>query len=502
MKYKWFQSLSVQYKLLISNLLMIIVPIIILFLLVGALWGVLRFSDPVSQRSWMMLAPSTLQSQIFEFELEQINKKLWTSESTVSDIRNNTAVVEAQGLDVVIMKDDEVLYATPGVDGFYLASNVLDSVHDESHDIQYYEWDEDRVIYVNRYGSGLLVIGSGRIPFLAKTMGRESEEKVLVETIFGFVIICVLASVVLCGVYLANRLSRQILSPLYYLQAAATDIKNGIIPQPIDIINNDELGNTCEAFNSMQQSLAKEKALREEYEEKRHRMIAGICHDIATPLTSVKGYASGILEGVAQTEEKRARYVQMIYDMSGRIEKLVNMLSDFSKLELGQIQYQYDIVVMDRLVSDYIKDRYVNFGENEVMIHQTYGCPGQQVRIDTVQFGRVLDNIFSNSWKYRGTDPLQISIATTCGADRLRLTVTDNGIGVPEEMLNRLFDIFFRTDTARSEVAQGNGIGLAIVKQIVTDMQGCIWAEQGPGGRGLVIVMEFPAVTDSEKERS
>ena len=120
----WFQNLKVQYKLLLSNLLMIVIPLITLFLLVGGIWSLLRFSNPIEQRSWMMLAPSTIQSQILQFELEQINKKLLSKDTTVFSLRNNTSVIEAQGVDVVIMKDDTVLYMTPDSDGEYIVSTI------------------------------------------------------------------------------------------------------------------------------------------------------------------------------------------------------------------------------------------------------------------------------------------------------------------------------------------------------------------------------------------
>ena len=262
---------------------------------------------------------------------------------------------------------------------------------------------------------------------------------------------------------------------------------------------HDELGETCEAFNNMQRSLAREKQLREEYEEKRRQMIAGICHDIATPLTSVKGYASGILDGVARTPEKQTHYVQMIYTMASNIEKLVSMLSDFSKLELGQIVYDYRPVSLNRVISEYIERHKGDFVDKGIILVESYGESDGLVRTDVKQFVRILDNIFSNSWKYRSTEPLKINVSTVYQNDRVRLTITDNGVGVPEASLNQLFDIFFRTDEARSEVANGNGIGLAIVKQIVMDMGGEIWAERGLNGFGLSIIMEFPIMTDLEE---
>lgn len=495
----WFQNLKVQYKLLLSNLLMIVIPLITLFLLVGGIWSLLRFSNPIEQRSWMMLAPSTIQSQILQFELEQINKKLLSKDTTVFSLRNNTSVIEAQGVDVVIMKDDTVLYMTPDSDGDHIVSTIKKIGLITDNDSRYYEWDGDRLTYVNRYGDGILVIGVGHIPFMAKSMGHETDEKVLVEFLFGLALALVAASAVFGGIYIANRLSKQILLPLQYLQRAAIDIKKGVTPSLIKVTYHDELGETCGAFNNMQRSLAREKQLREEYEEKRRQMIAGICHDIATPLTSVKGYASGILDGVARTPEKQTHYVQMIYTMASNIEKLVSMLSDFSKLELGQIVYDYRPVSLNRVISEYIERHKGDFVDKGIILVESYGESDGLVRTDVKQFVRILDNIFSNSWKYRSTEPLKINVSTVYQNDRVRLTITDNGVGVPEASLNQLFDIFFRTDEARSEVANGNGIGLAIVKQIVMDMGGEIWAERGLNGFGLSIIMEFPIMTDLEE---
>ena len=160
----WFQNLKVQYKLLLSNLLMIVIPLITLFLLVGGIWSLLRFSNPIEQRSWMMLAPSTIQSQILQFELEQINKKLLSKDTTVFSLRNNTSVIEAQGVDVVIMKDDTVLYMTPDSDGEYIVSTIKKIGLITDNDSRYYEWDGDRLTYVNRYGDGMLVIGVDTSP--------------------------------------------------------------------------------------------------------------------------------------------------------------------------------------------------------------------------------------------------------------------------------------------------------------------------------------------------
>lgn len=494
MLFNWFNRLGVQRKMIISNLLIIVIPFIVLFIALSLVWGVIRYTNPVEHRQWMMLAPSSIQAQVFQLGLEQINKKLSKEATTVRDVLDSSAILEAQGLDIVILKDNEIVYATPNIEPNIFLSNVrhvmkgLESNH-------YLNWEGNQFTYVNSYNTGLSVYGSGRIPFMTKSMGPESTDKKLVEGAFGVGILLLLAIIIGIGIYISNRLGEYILRPVTDLKQAADDLKNGIVPKNITVRNHDELGATCEAFNNMQDALMKAHEEQSRYEVRRREMIAGICHDISTPLTSVKGYVSGILEGVANTEEKQARYVQRIFDMAGRIEHLVTMLSDFSQLELKQIHYDRDTYALDDLIHGYIRERNLNDHEH-IVLHEDYDAKDSLIVIDRIQFYRVLDNLVSNSIKYRYDDFIHIDITTAKIENACKLVFSDNGKGVPTEMLNRLFDIFFRTDEARTEVANGNGIGLAIVKQIVVDMNGIIYAEHNKNGRGLSIVMEFPCVKE------
>ena len=171
------------------------------------------------------------------------------------------------------------------------------------------------------------------------------------------------------------------------------------------------------------------------------------------------------------------------------------MLSDFSKLELKQIQYDRHIYALDDVIQEYVGGRHLD-GNEHITLHEVYDTDHGLVSIDRIQFYRILDNLVSNSIKYRCDDVVQIDITTNTVDNGLRFTFSDNGNGVPTEMLPRLFDIFFRTDEARVEVANGNGIGLAIVKQIVEDMDGSIYATHNKNGHGLSIVMEFPRIKE------
>lgn len=493
MLFNWFNRLGVQRKMIISNLLIIVIPFIVLFISLSLVWGVIRYTNPVEHRQWVMLAPSSIQAQVFQLGLEQINKKLSKETTTIRDILDSSAILEAQGLNIIIFRDNQIAYSTTPIG---TAEQLhLEQVANGKNPIHYLNWEGNKFTYVNSYGTGLTVYGIGEIPFMTKSMGPESTDKKIIEGVFGVGILLILAIIIGAGIYISNRLSQYILRPVKDLKRAADDLKIGATPEHIIVRSRDELGATCEAFNNMQDALMKASKEQAVYEARRREMIAGICHDISTPLTSVKGYASGILEGVANTEEKRARYIQRIYDMAGRIGHLVNMLSDFSQLELKQIHYDKDAYVLDDLIQEYIVARHLNDHE-QIVLEESFDTEGGVIIVDRIQFYRVLDNLVSNSLKYRRGNFVHIHIDTSKLDVGYRVIFSDDGRGAPREMLPRLFDIFFRTDEARTEVANGNGIGLAIVKQIVEDMNGTIYAEHNDNGHGLSIVMEFPFVKE------
>lgn len=509
MRMQWFNRLSVQRKILISNFLVVLIPIVLSVILVVSVWAMLRFTNPVMHRPWMMLAPSSIQEQLLQWSLGKLNKmQAKTTDLNVDSVRNVSSVMEALGVDLMIVNRGRVTYITPGAtaeqiidaintehehyDGVTKELIILDSqqkVHYNVDNIHRLIWDNDIVQFINNYDGDDFIVASGNIPFLAKTHGKESLEKHFIEGVFGGAILFVFASIIVFGVYISNRVSSHILRPLRDLQGASrTFIEEGRFTT-IPVKEIDELGQTISAFNNMQRALQEEERRRQQYEANRQAMMVGIVHDIATPLTSVKGFASALLDGLGNTEEKRQRYAQNIYDMSGKIEHLLTMLSDFSKLELGTVIYQLEDIDMTQFLTDFVAQKRDDFKDEAMQIisyiEDVQGC----VHIDEQQFTRVLDNLVNNSWKYRDHDDLTVMIKGYIIDDMLHIDIEDDGPGVPAASLERIFDIFYRTDEARSDVAKGSGIGLAIAKQIVEDFNGRIWAAAPEKGLRISIAL-------------
>lgn len=493
---QWFNKLSVQRKILISNFLVVLIPIVLTVILVMSIWAMLRFTNPVMHRQWMMLAPSSIQEQLLQWSLGKLNKmQAKTTELKVDSVRNVSSVMEVLGVDLMIVDKGYVAYITPGAtpqqiidainaehehyDGGSKELISVDSyqkVHYNVDNIHRFIWDNDVLQFINNYDGDDFIVASGRIPFLAKTHGKESIEKHFIEGVFGGAILLVFASIIVFGVYISNRVSSYILRPLYDLQGASrTFIEEGRFTT-IPVKEMDELGQTISAFNNMQRALREEERRRKQYEANRRAMIVGLVHDIATPLTSVKGFAQALLDGIGTTEEKRQRYAQNIYNMSRKIENLLVMLSDFSKLEMGSVVYHKEEIDIYQFLRTFIEHKRDEFKDELLQIISAIDEMEGSTYIDKQQFTRVLDNLVNNSWKYRDHDDLTVMIKGHIVDDMVQIDIEDDGPGVPAASLERIFDIFYRTDEVRSDVAKGSGIGLAIAKQIVEDFNGRIWA--------------------------
>ena len=268
---------------------------------------------------------------------------------------------------------------------------------------------------------------------------------------------------------------------------------------------DDEIGETCRSFDDMRRGLRAAREERERYERNRKELLAGISHDLRTPLTALRGYASGILDGIARTEEKRTHYVTQIYRSSEILQHLVENLFLFSKLDLGRVEFDQATVDLRAYFADFIAERAPWYADQGLALHLEPSDDTEPllVRLDPQEFQRVVENILGNSRKYGGGQPsVDISIekgeeTESAGGRTAVVRFADHGPGVPEAELGKLFESFYRTDKARSQTAKGSGLGLAIARGIVEGMGGRIHAETTAGG-GLTVVLSFPVLQAEE----
>ena len=309
--------------------------------------------------------------------------------------------------------------------------------------------------------------------------------------ISAFVILISVALVVGLWVY------RSIAVPLVKLKKATQNIKEGNLDFVLDVEGKDEFSELCQDFEEMRRRLKESTEEKSLIEKENRELISNISHDLKTPITAVKGYVEGIMDGVADTPEKMDRYVRTIYNKTNEMDHLINELTFYSKIDTNRIPYTFSKLN----VEDYFEDCseevgleletrgielvYANYVEKDVMVI----ADGEQIR-------RVIHNIISNAIKYMDKPKGIIQIRIKDVGDFIQIEIEDNGKGIGPKDLPYIFDRFYRTDVSRNSSKGGSGIGLAIVKKIVEEHGGKIWAtsEEGVGKTMYFVVRKYQEV--------
>ena len=303
--------------------------------------------------------------------------------------------------------------------------------------------------------------------------------------------IAAIAVILLLASFFTRKMNRLVMEPVELLVAGAERIWDGNLNEEIRYEGEAEFEHVCRTFNAMQHTILEDQRQREKNEKARTDMVTGISHDLRTPLTSIRGYIKGVLDGVADTDEKKALYLQTAYESTEDMNALLQKLFDFSRMESGQMPFHMVHADLAEFTSAWtaqkegvLKSRQIHLSfmqEKEVM---------PEVPMDVDQVPRIFDNLLENSVKYAGVRPLEIRIQVfeqTGEKHGVIVEWKDNGHGVPEEKLPQIFERFYRCDESRSE--KGGGIGLYVVKYIMERHGGSVKAENDGG---LKIQLFFP----------
>lgn len=310
-----------------------------------------------------------------------------------------------------------------------------------------------------------------------------------------FLGISLLAFIALTSWFLADFMIRRILPPLRALKQGAEQVEQGDLSVRLSHGETDEFTPVFNAFNTMTEALGTSLRQRAEEEENRKELIASMSHDIRTPLTAIKAYVEGLLDGVANTEEKRRRYLEVIHRKSDELDVMVEQLFLLSKMDVGDRAVPLEPVRLRALIGRIVEDNrdaFLRKGLRIVFQADTEGAIlGNPLLIE-----RILLNLFTNSAKYKDAPEGRLTLTLTASDGTVRLDGADDGPGVPEEALPHLFEAFYRTDKARTKTGSGSGLGLAIAARAMEIMHGAARAENGRP-RGLVIRFSWPEAEDA-----
>ncbi|MCL1993850.1 MAG: HAMP domain-containing histidine kinase [Spirochaetes bacterium] len=292
----------------------------------------------------------------------------------------------------------------------------------------------------------------------------------------------------------SKRMTEKITRPLEILTAGVSRIRQNDFSFRIEYEqeSDDEFYQVCEAFNLMAGQLEASTAQRLKDEANRRELLAGISHDLRTPLTTIGGYLDGIESGVASTPEMRKKYFDTIKKTTANMKHIIEQLFLFSKLDMDEFPFAPSRFDLTRAVFDITEELTQEYDRRGLEI--IFGeCPEHIfVRADLSHFRSVVVNILENSTKYKKKErgKLEISaIADSRGGNFAEITFADNGTGVPSAALPNLFNAFYRSDPSRH--AKGSGLGLAISAKIIERSGGSIHAQNVSSG-GLAIVIRLP----------
>lgn len=298
-----------------------------------------------------------------------------------------------------------------------------------------------------------------------------------IEVLVEDMAVCIVLILAATGLSITAWIYRSIVTPICKLEEAANNIKEGNLDFMIEADSKDEMGRLCQNFEDMRQRLKESAEEKLEAEKQNRILISNISHDLRTPITAIKGYVEGILDGVADTPEKVDKYMRTIYNKAIDMDRLINELTLYAKIDTNRIPYNFKRINAGEYFHDCIEEigleleaehlglSYFNYVSDEVLIIA-----------DPEQLKRVIDNIIGNSVKYMDKEHGLINIRIKDVGDFIQVEIEDNGKGIAQKDLPFIFDRFYRTDASRNSATGGSGIGLSIVKKIIEDHGGKIWA--------------------------
>lgn len=337
----------------------------------------------------------------------------------------------------------------------------------------------------------LTVDGTDYVIYIYNTVSDLSYTSLKVAIIIAgaVLILAIVLSITFTDRFLTRFVLRHIKQPLLLLAGGVHEISEGNLDYRIEYSGKDEFKPVCEDFNGMAQRLKESVEQSQREEESRRELMASVSHDLRSPLTSIQAYVEGLIDGVAATPEAQKRYLETIKRRAEELERMVEKILDYSRLETGAAPRNPELMHLDDFIASELAAVSPDYAERGLIISSE--LEPFTVRADKGELRQLVMNIADNSLKYKNKDTGKLCVTLKNLDGSCVLSFTDDGPGVPEEALPKLFDVFYRTDPARSDRSKGSGLGLAIVAKTAERMGGGARAENAEGG-GLSIIITIP----------
>jgi signal transduction histidine kinase len=488
--------MSIKLRLLLSYIAMTFIPVILFALIAAGLVSAFFKDIPGSSNGKGMPAfweASNQRNELFagvKF-MAQVDPDRFDNKAFLEKMDKQLIELQA-GL--VVVKNNLIAFASPLVDNPELYNQLL-SIPKNSGS---HPWGPQ---INNRF-----TVQSFAITFSDQSTGTVyilSDSNPIFENLSKFFPLLVLSLLVVIGLtngILTFLVSRSIIKPLYKLKKAAEEIREGNLDHEVKLKRKDEIGQLGDAFEEMRRRLNESILLQLQYEENRKELISNISHDLKTPITGIKACVEGIQDGIADTEPKREKYMSMIAKKTAEMDRLIDELFLYSKLDLKQLPFYLESMDLAAYLSDCVEELRLDLRMEGVTIMFAYKSDRPVlVLADRKNLQRIVMNIMDNSLKYMNKLSKEIQIELFDGEGTATVKITDNGLGIESAALPHIFERFFREDPSRNTSTGGSGLGLAIVKQIVEGHGGNVWAES-KSGAGTSIYFSLNKTKQLDKE--
>ena len=453
---------TIRHRLLVSNVIMVVVPV-----LVTALVGLACLAVMLNTASHKGLGLDS-ESDFYwagTTAAELVENTVGNAEPASVSYDGVTSILQGQGLDLAVIEDGDVVFSTSGVTGTDLSFALAAGAADESPVTMR---SGERTMFLKAE-----VVEDSVTSYQVAVFGSLTEvadgtiKQMAVASAF------ILALTAALSVYLVNRFCHRYVFDriewsLGHLEEGVRQLSAGNLSYRIRYDRDDEFCPIADSFDRMTAQLQASEERQRRDQRNRQELIACISHDLRSPLTSIRGYAEGLRDGIATTPQMRERYATRIASKAEEMDGLVSELFMFSKLDLE--------LTPATVLAD---ERLLRQAVTNVLLNATRHAPGSAI---TVRAG------------------------VTPDGSHVDVAIADNGPGVPEESLGRIFEVFYRTDPSRTAASGGSGLGLAIVQRAMRAMGGEATAESiEPHGLRVILTLRVTgqkAAENSTREAS
>lgn len=376
---------------------------------------------------------------------------------------------------ILVRKNDEIYY-TGNQDAAKRIFNSLPEYDEEmlDKDSGYYFNSFNK--YVKQYDFRFKDGGQGSI-FIITKMNALISKQLLIDMFIAIVLILVFT-----GIMLTQWIQKSVFRPVDELNVAMQKIKEGNFDYMLQTDVAGEIGDLYRNYEDMRLRLKETTEENKQHEKQNKELVSNISHDLKTPITAIKGYVEGIMDGVADTPEKMDKYIRTIYNKAMDMDRLINELTIYSGIDNNRIPYNFHRINVADYFGDCVEEVGLDLESKNIALDYTDLVPPDTIIIaDPEQMKKVINNIISNSVKYMDKPHGKIDIRILDEVDAIQVEIEDNGKGIAQKDLPKIFERFYRTDASRNSAQGGSGIGLSIVKKIIEDHGGYIWATSKEG---------------------